>query len=255
MPLWVQHQKSSTLSPQLRGFGTSFCSTKVLKALFYALFSVSYSGTFAASVVPGFTPSMGEVPCFFDVSARTRTETAGAAGIPIPLASTSTLNIFPLNKNFDRTKFVSGDPDLDQFLKRFARQQQERHFNKTFIAVNTSGDGKRVVGFVSLSAGSIKPTDLPLEEQKNLPHYDVPVVLIGQLARDIESRGQRVGESMLLFATNFIKELSESWLGVYAVIVDAKEDDVIPFYEKYGFKRINPESRRLYLKVDDIRTR
>ena len=54
-----------------------------------------------------------------------------------------------------------------------------------------------IMGYYTLSAGSISADDLPLEHKRRLPNYPVPVALLGRLEVDKQYQGQRLGSILL----------------------------------------------------------
>ena len=64
-----------------------------------------------------------------------------------------TLVITALARHHDRNDFDCGEPALNNFLQRLARQQAERDFNRTYVA--TSKDDARIRGFYAMSSASI----------------------------------------------------------------------------------------------------
>lgn len=90
--------------------------------------------------------------------------------------------IEPLGKHHDRARFSSGQPDLDEWFRSRASQDERRNIARVFVAV-TPDPG--VVGFYSLSTLSLSLDHLPEEVAHKLPRYDaIPAALIGRLARD-----------------------------------------------------------------------
>ena len=92
---------------------------------------------------------------------------------------TPTWVIEPLGRGHDRTSFHCDEPALNDFLRRLARQQQEKHVGRTFVAVPGPG-AETVIGFYTLSAGSIQFEHLPADIQQRLPRYPVPVARLGR---------------------------------------------------------------------------
>lgn len=153
------------------------------------------------------------------------------------------LRIEPL-ANHSRAAFSCGQPDLDDWFRRRAGQDQRRNISRVFVAVD---DALGVVGFYSLSTFSFGFDDLPPELGRRLPRYgDIPAVLIGRLARDERVRGQGVGELLLADAIVRILSAARS-VAVFAIVVDAKDEDAAAFYERYGFQRFPSRPLRLFL--------
>ena len=75
----------------------------------------------------------------------------------------------------------------------------------------------------------------------------VPAALLGRLAvaRSHQERG--LGGALLADA---IQRSARAELGVFAMVVDAKDDAARRFYEHFGFARLPGENRRLFLPID-----
>jgi ribosomal protein S18 acetylase RimI-like enzyme len=141
--------------------------------------------------------------------------------------------IEPLARDHERSAFDSGEPALNEFLKKLARQQQEKFVGRTFIAVLAGS--KRVLGFYTLSAGSIAAQNMPTNLRRKLPKYPVPVARLGRLAVDISVEGRGLGSALLRDALLRAARIATTEMGIVAVVVDAKNDAAKTFYEKYGF--------------------
>ncbi len=159
-------------------------------------------------------------------------------------------SIEPIRKDHDRADFVCGHPGLDEFLLRFARQNEEKGFSRTYVG--TRPGELRVLGFFSLSSGSVATAMLPEQERRKLPRYPVPVVPLGRLAVDRSVRGRGLGEALLLKAFRVAIEVS-GVLGVYAIEVLAKDDGARGFYERYGFRTLLDDPHHLYLSIRTVR--
>lgn len=106
-----------------------------------------------------------------------------------------------------------------------------------------------IVGYYSLSTASVVPGELPAETVRRLPRYPaLPAMLIGRLAVDTRYRRQGFGELLLFDALRRALQISQS-IGSVAVVVDAKDRNSEQFYERYGFRRLTGEERRLFLPM------
>ena len=156
------------------------------------------------------------------------------------------LVIEPLGSHHDRTAFSCGEPALDGYIRRQASQDSRRRVAQVFVAVaDRPGE---IAGYYTLSAASFEKDDLPAELAKRLPHYPVPAAVIGRLAVDHRSQGLGLGEILLFDAIHRVVRASNA-IGVYAVVVDAKNDRAQAFYERYGFRHFPTISRRLFLPL------
>lgn len=160
----------------------------------------------------------------------------------------SSFEFYTLDKSFDRDSFDCGSLELNNFLKTKARQNQSVGFNKTFVAIVSGDKNKTVVGYYSLSMGEIDLTSLPQDLIKKLPRHPVPVARMGRLAVDASTKGKGLGKLLMVDAMKRVQTASEL-IGVYALLVDAKDDAAKNFYLKYGFTPLIDEPMTLFLSL------
>ena len=138
----------------------------------------------------------------------------------------------PLDKSFDKSAFDCGKPELNDCLKKYAWQNQQKRYSITFIA--TVENSKEIAGYYCTSASSIEFANIPDTLNKKLPKYPAPVMLIGQLAVDKKMQGKGLGKVLLMHALSRAVRIS-SEMGIFAVRVDAMDREAKDFYLKYGF--------------------
>ena len=78
---------------------------------------------------------------------------------------------------------------------------------------------------------------------------NVPVARLGRLAVDEKFRGRKLGAAMLWDA---ISRAARSEVVVYGVVVDAKDDEAIAFYEHHGFFMLSAGTRQLILPIASV---
>ena len=158
--------------------------------------------------------------------------------------------IVPLHKQHNRTQFDCGELELNTYLQKFARQNDENYLSKTFVAVSLD-QPEEVIGFYSLSAGSIEFDTLPANLYKKLPRYPIPVVRLTRLAVDKKHQGQGLGQSLLMDALTRYVKLSKE-IGILGLIVNAKHERAKQFYLKYDFQELAIHSLTLFLPTRSI---
>ena len=156
------------------------------------------------------------------------------------------LTIELLTETHDRASFDCGEPSLNDYLQRFARQNAELFLGRTYVL--TVPGQPRIEGYYTISSGSVAREDLP---EKRLPRYPIPIVLLGRLAVDRQAQGRGFGEFLLLDSLTRSAQLSRH-LGIYAVVVDALNEPARNFYRKYGFAETADDLMRLYLPIKKI---
>jgi GNAT superfamily N-acetyltransferase len=129
--------------------------------------------------------------------------------------------------------FDCGEKALDDYLQRYASQDIKRGVARMFVA-SPVGHPQVVAGFYTLSAASVAAEALPEKWRKKLPHYPVPVALLGRLAVDRTFQGQGLGSILLVDACKRVAATSET-LAVAALVVDAKSPTAAAFYRHFGF--------------------
>lgn len=154
------------------------------------------------------------------------------------------LVVEPLGRHHERAGFSCGQPDLDDWFRLRAGQDEKRNVARVFVAVD---DELGVVGFYSLSSLSLSLDSLPEEVAHKLPRYDaIQAALIGRLARDQRVRGRGLGELLLADAIRRILGAGRS-IAVYAIVVDAKEERAADVYRAFGFQAFPLRPDRLFL--------
>jgi hypothetical protein len=134
-----------------------------------------------------------------------------------------------LHPEHDRASFSCGVPALDSYLKEHARLDVKRGI----CAVHVLAEATTIIGFYTLSAFTLQLQNLPPAIAKKYPsNMLLPCWLIGRLAVDISFQKQHFGRILLTDALHTILALAKN-AGGYCIIVDAKNEDVKKFYEKY----------------------
>jgi len=140
------------------------------------------------------------------------------------------VDIRPLRADDDRSRFHSGDPDLDRFFLKYAGQNQFRHhIGTTYVAA----EGGRILGFATIAPGQLESEELSTLLGKRLPDYPLPVLRLARLAVDSSHRGQGIGKELLLAVFELSVAMSAKY-GCVGVVVDSKPD-AVKFYSHFGF--------------------
>ncbi|MBF0098777.1 MAG: GNAT family N-acetyltransferase [Magnetococcales bacterium] len=146
---------------------------------------------------------------------------------------------------------MCGEPELDDYLARYARQHQESGVARIFVAVGDA-QPERVLGYHALTVGSIAKTHLPEEDAKRFPAFPLPVVRVARLAVDQTVQGQGLGEHLLLDALFRCLRVADD-VGLMAVVIDAKHEDARFFYARYDCTFLPDQPLTLWLPVRFLR--
>ena len=156
-----------------------------------------------------------------------------------------------LDQRHDRTSFSCGVEALDRYFRQQVTQDIKRRATACYVAVDVSTS--KVAGYYTLAASGIALSDIPEALAKKLPRYpSVPVARLGRLAVDQSYRGQKLGGVLLWDA--FTRAL-RSEIAVYALVVDAKDEQAEAFYLHYGFVKFGSLPKQLMLPLANIPTK
>lgn len=150
----------------------------------------------------------------------------------------------------DRTDFSCGVEPLDRYLKTQASQDIKRRAAVCYVALERSTE--TIAGFYTLSASDIPITDVDPEVTRNFPRYPtVPAARVGRLAIDHRFHGIKLGSALLADA---VSRAADSGMGVYAMVVDAKDDQAAAFYRHHGFDSYGSSPYKLIAPIKKLLT-
>lgn len=148
-----------------------------------------------------------------------------------------------------RDAFACGVEALDRYFRQQVTQDVRRRATACYVAREIATD--TIAGYYTLAASSVLLSRMPQTLAKKLPRYpDVPVARLGRLAVDEKFRGKKLGAALLWDA---IERGARSEVIVYGLVVDAKDDEAVAFYEHHGFIMLSAEGRQLVLPLAGIR--
>jgi len=150
-----------------------------------------------------------------------------------------------LGEQHERDGFACGVEPLDRYFKQYVSQDVRRRATACYVLREVATDA--LAGYYTLAAGSVLLSGMPQNLAKKLPRYpDVPVARVGRLAIDLNFRGRKLGAVLL---SDAIGRATRSEVMVYGVLVDAKDDEAVAFYEHFGFVMLNAETRQLVWSI------
>ena len=153
----------------------------------------------------------------------------------------------PLRLDHDLSRFDSGVPPLDAWLKDRSRHNESEGGSRSLVAC----EGLRVVGYYSLAAGSVQAAVATGRVRRNMPD-PVPVLLLGRLAIDRGWQGRGLGADLLRDAVLRAVAASET-IGVRALLVHAISAEAKAFYERHGFRASMIEPMTLMITMAEAR--
>ncbi len=160
----------------------------------------------------------------------------------------------PLQKDkHHRLGFSCGQESLDRFMHEHAHQAAAKGLSKTYVAVDEA-DESAILGYYTVTTTRIEAGELPatLVRALKLPKRELPASLVARLAVSQLVKGRGVGSLLLMDALARCARVA-SEVGGVAIIVDALEEAVVPFYERLGFVRLGPDLLKLFVPMATVR--
>ena len=154
-----------------------------------------------------------------------------------------------LANSHNRKNFDCGNNWLNDYLKRYARQNTANGASRTFVAVTPTET--RICGYFTLSAGAVALNDFPEAARKGWPRL-VPTVHLGRLAVDNEFQGQGLGNALMRSAMQIALDAAEL-IGISTVELWAIDEAAIAYYSRFGFVALLDDPLHLYLTLREVR--
>ncbi len=148
-----------------------------------------------------------------------------------------------LRKGHLRDQFESGNVELDNYLKHYARQDHKRGASQTWVLANPNNPFL-IEAYYTLSAHSV------VSEQLRFPYHAIPAILLGRLAVSRSSQGKNYGRIAVVDALLRSKKIS-SEIGLRFVLVKPINQDVEAFYRKLVFTHLT-DSEYWYFDLSQL---
>lgn len=138
----------------------------------------------------------------------------------------------PLIDHHQLADFDSGEPSLDDWLKRRAAKNQANGSSRTYVVCEGPAQD-RVIGYYCLAAGAIGHAEAPSAMKRNRPD-PVPVLVLGRLAIHKDHHQKGIGTALLNDAIRRALQAADI-AGVTALLVHAISEQARRFYLSRGF--------------------
>lgn len=153
-------------------------------------------------------------------------------------------------KTYDYRSFYSGEPELDEWLAKYAGQSEKRMQTRTHLLIGPEPESRYIYGYIAIANFRLLPEETSLFFEKPAT-YDLSATRLVKLAVAEEYQGQGLGGALLVHAMRVSLEAAKL-SGSAAMIVDALNEHVRSFYERYGFVRLEDDSLRLAMSMATI---
>lgn len=144
--------------------------------------------------------------------------------------------------------FDCGQTPLNQFLQRYALVNQKANSAQTYVCCL----GSEVVGYYSLTVGSVEPQVPPARIMKGLARHPVPVMILARLAVDLDHQGKGLGKALLKDALLRTAQAADI-AGIRCLLVHAKDEAARQWYESWEFEPSPTDPYHLFLMLKDLK--
>jgi len=153
----------------------------------------------------------------------------------------------PLTDGHRVDRFDSGEPALDDWLKRRAMANQASGATRTYVVC----EGKRVVAYYALASGAIAQAGVPGKLRRNMPD-PIPVAVLARLAVDGHYQRCGIGRALFRDAAMRVSHAADT-IGIRGIIVHAISETAREFYISLGFDPCPSDGMTLVATLRDLR--
>ena len=147
--------------------------------------------------------------------------------------------------------FRCGSESLERYLRETARGHLAKRVSITRVLVERNAvRPKPILGYFTLTSTLAKAVNWP-GAAKGLPDRPVPIVLLGRLAVAEVWQGKQIGK-LLMAAAREVAAASMRGAGGIGLAVDPADEQLVAFYARYGFVRVEEQSLRMFLPLDSL---
>lgn len=131
-----------------------------------------------------------------------------------------------LSSNDDRSTFRSGAPELDDWFRRFAYENQRANNATTYVVTY----GTAVCGYYSIAVSAVEKA--AAHDRFNHPSdpKQIPCLLLARLAVSERCHGSGLGAGLFVDSLKRAALLSES-VGARALLIHARDEHAKAFYK------------------------
>ena len=153
-----------------------------------------------------------------------------------------------LRRDHDVAGFDCGTPALNQFLVRYALQNQHSDASQTYVLA----EARRVIGYYTLVVGHVAFDDAPERLRKGLARHPIPLMTLARLAISVGRQGQGLGAALLKDAMARTLQAADI-AGIRAFDVQAKDKVARDFYLHFNFDAAPTDPLHLFLLTKEIK--
>jgi ribosomal protein S18 acetylase RimI-like enzyme len=163
------------------------------------------------------------------------------------MSDSHSLQLVRFSKTFDRAAFLSGQPEIDTWLKAYASQHEASGVSRTYLL--TRPGSSEILGYFALGIGLYFPSpNLQLKASR----YGLRMLELFRIGVSIDYQGQGLASMMLREVFQIALQVADS-VGVQGVVVQPISKDLIDFYQRFGFREFRFDPLEMAIGIRDIR--
>ena len=157
--------------------------------------------------------------------------------------------IKPLDPSTGRAAFCCGHDKIDNFCKNNAKKQHRNNQVRVYDAVYED----ELIGYYYLVAKSDSPDSISEKAREKFGRVQAaPCVYLGMIGVCEDCQGNGVGNLLMLHAMDVTLRVADL-IGLYALTLDADNDEVAARYKKWGFEFFIEGELAMYIPIGTIR--
>ncbi len=161
------------------------------------------------------------------------------------------VRVEPLNDLHERHDFCCQDRAIQNFCRQGIDRQNRQDIIRAFVA--RIEPEPAVVGFYYLTTTSWEHEDVGRSVGDRFLMLDkIPAVYLGMLGVHSSADRQGIGTVLMLDAFRRVLAIAEN-AGVWALTLDAVDEDAARYYERFDFERITPGGLEMFLALGTIK--
>lgn len=144
--------------------------------------------------------------------------------------------------------FNHGEPALNHYLQCHALANQRANGARTYVCCLD----EQVIGFYSLTVGSVAHASAPPRMSKGLARHAIPVMLLARLGVDVHHQGNGLGRALLKNALLRTAQAADI-AGIRCLLVHAKDASARAWYSSFQFEPSPTDPMHLFLMLKDLK--
>ena len=149
----------------------------------------------------------------------------------------------PIEPSHDVRRFDSGEPAIDDFLKRSALRNHRERFSMVLVVAD---EAREVFGYHALAHGAVSRSVGLVRKERHGAPAEIPAIVLGRLGVDRRVQGRGIGrdllrhavETALLIAGTTVHGTS---LPFAVMAIRALDAERAAFYARHGFRSFDRE--------------